>query len=163
MSKNSIASILKVVAIIFVALGIIGSLVLGKLFAIVEADGLFDVEEKYNWGAVFAGIFCSALSGLLLYGFGEIISLLQDSVNAQENILKKLSESQEMQKPKDNSLINSISTVDNATKPVERTPGQKVVPLQTNLSSEIQCPVCGQKQRNTRTECFKCGAEFVTK
>lgn len=194
MSKNSVADIMKVVAVIIAVLGVIGSFVLGNAFPIVE-DNLFSVETKYNWGVALTGIFCSVIAGLLFFGFGEIIALLQANLDAQKQSLKTFLEIKEEEKNEknarpismvcptptpsnDKSSENSIATAnyDNVSNQTDVTgnnkvqqqtkeyaTGEKVVPLPTNLSSEIQCPVCGQKQRNTRQKCFKCGAEFTDK
>ena len=86
MTKNTTANALKVIGIVIALLGIAGSFVLGKVFEIQVETMLFD-ETKYNWGVAIAGILCSAISGVLLYGFGEIISLLQAGVDNQKQII----------------------------------------------------------------------------
>ena len=163
MSKNSVSNIIKIAAVVVAVLGVAGSFILGDTFSIVDSESLFLAEEKFNWGVALGGSFCTALSTVILYGFGEIISLLQDSVDTQKSIMEKLSDSKETKESADNPLQNSANTVESSETTVDYSAGQKVVPLQTNLESEIQCPVCGQKQRNTMSKCVKCGAEFVTK
>lgn len=163
MSKNSVSNIIKIAAVVVAVLGVAGSFILGDTFSIVDSESLFLAEEKFNWGVALGGIFCTALSTVILYGFGEIISLLQDSVDTQKSIMEKLSDSKGTKESADNPLQNSANSVENAETTVDYSAGQKVSPLQTNLQSEIQCPVCGQKQRSTMAKCVKCGAEFVTK
>lgn len=163
MSKNSVGNIIKIAAVVVAVLGVAGSFVFGDTFSIIDSESLFLAEEKFNWGVALGGIFCTALSTVILYGFGEIISLLQDSVDTQKSILKNLPDIQNAEVEENGPAEINIPTADKSFSPVEQTPGQKVVPLQTNLQSEIQCPVCGQKQRSTMSKCVKCGAEFTDK
>lgn len=200
MSKNSVADIMKAIGSIVSALGVIGSFILGNALPVVK-EGLFSVETSYNWGIVITGIFCSVIFGLLFFGFGEIITLLQANVDAQKQSLKAYLDIKEEEKKEknarpvsiayppstppqtesvpstvnsskkadesnDNSLKNNLGEI-NAEKEIpqvkEHAPGGKVIPLPTKNSSEVQCPVCGQKQRSIRHNCFKCGVEFVSK
>lgn len=163
MSKNSVSNIIKIAAVVVAVLGVAGSFILGDTFAIIDSDSLFLAEEKFNWGLTIGGIFCTALSTVILYGFGEIISLLQDSVDAQKSILDRLPETQDAKVEEKGPSESNIPTTNTTFHTLDQTPGKKVVPLQTNLQSEIQCPVCGQKQRSTMQKCVKCGAEFVAK
>lgn len=91
MSKNSTANVLKTIGIVIALLGIAGSLVLGKVFEI-QIERMFFDETKYNWAVALTGVLCSAISGVLLYGFGEIISLLQANTDNQKQIISTLSE-----------------------------------------------------------------------
>ncbi len=91
MSKNSVATGIKVSAISLSAFGVIGSFILGKVYEIVDTSGFFE-KTRYNWSVAITGILCCAITGLLLYGFGEVISLLQKSVDIQEKISSQLRE-----------------------------------------------------------------------
>lgn len=91
MSKNSTANVLKTIGIVIALLGVAGSFVLGEVYAITVEGYIFD-ETHYNWAVALTGVLCSAISGVLLYGFGEIISLLQANVDNQKQIISTISE-----------------------------------------------------------------------
>ena len=93
MPKNSTADILKTIGIVIALLGIAGSFVFGKVYEI-QVETMFFDETKYNWAVALTGVFCSAISGVLLYGFGEVVALLQASVDNQKQIISTLSEMQ---------------------------------------------------------------------
>lgn len=94
MSKNTTANVLKVIGIVIALLGIIGSLVLGKVFEI-QVEKMFFDETRYNWGVALIGIASSVISGVLLYGFGEIISLLQVNADNQKQIITSIAEAKD--------------------------------------------------------------------
>lgn len=91
MSKNKTADVLGITGACIAVLGIIGSFVLGKVYGI-PVDGLFSVETKYNWFVAIIGIVCSVISGLLLFGLGEIIFLLQTNADNQKQLIASITE-----------------------------------------------------------------------
>ncbi len=93
-SKNKTANALQVIGLVIALLGIAGSLVLGKVFEI-QVESMFFDETRYNWGVAIAGVLCSAISGVLLYGFGEVISLLQANVDNQKQIIASIAETKD--------------------------------------------------------------------
>ena len=74
MCENDIAKTLKIIGIIEIVCGII----LGFII-LIDADEL-------KWIGI-AVMISSFITGMLFLGFGEMISLLQRNVNAQEEIL----------------------------------------------------------------------------
>ena len=85
---NNYAKALSITGWIVLVAGIIGSFVLG--------DQLRVDRWSYNTGVCIAGILTSVIFGLLLLGFGEVISILDDN----RKYLKKLAQSEPEQEPK---------------------------------------------------------------
>ena len=76
MSENSIAKMLKGIGAGFIVVGIIIFVILGLIME--------------NFVIMIVGAVGSAISGLIFEGFGEIIDLLQQNVDKQDKIIKKL-------------------------------------------------------------------------
>ena len=89
--ENNVAFNLRVVAVIVAIAGIVGSIFLGSaLKTTVITDALLgEVKTHYNWGVAVAGVFASVLSGILLYGFAELISLQGKTVDELKKINEK--------------------------------------------------------------------------
>jgi hypothetical protein len=89
---NDKAKIIQGVAWIEIIAGIIGSFLLGKLYPIASISGFSSahIDEKYNWPIVIIGLIVSVLSGILLFGFAEIIDLLQVKVDQTKKELELL-------------------------------------------------------------------------
>lgn len=82
MEENKVAKYIKIIGILIIVLGVIGSFVLGDIYAVVETYGttFTFTEETYNWPVTLIGIFSSMVSGILFIGFSEVINLLQKTV-----------------------------------------------------------------------------------
>lgn len=98
--ENNVAFNLRVIAVIIAIAGIVGSVFLGSaLKTTVITDALRDeIETHYNWGVAIAGIFASVLSGILLYGFAELISLQGKAVDELKKISEKLNKAPDTEK-----------------------------------------------------------------
>ena len=95
MSENNIANTLRNIGIATIILGVIGSFICGAVFETVTYDysyySGYDIEEAYNWGVVVGGSVSSFIAWILFISFSEVISLLQENVNKQKEILEKIS------------------------------------------------------------------------
>lgn len=94
--ENKIAKILFGIGVGIIILGILGSLILGNIYPSVEttydyyssylySSPQYDSEVGYNWMVFLIGSLSSAISGILMIGFSELISLNQQTLN----LLKK--------------------------------------------------------------------------
>lgn len=94
---GSIAAILvKTAAAVFGIAGVGGSFILGNTYKIVELaqHSWDDPITRFNWGIALSGIVSSALCAILLYAFGELISMQYEAGRKQDEIssqLKKIS------------------------------------------------------------------------
>lgn len=85
--ENMIAKYLHYIGVAIIFLGILGSIILGNIFPTVETNlSTYSIyktvtEESFNWMLFLVGSLSSAISGLLMIGFGELISLNQKIVN----------------------------------------------------------------------------------
>lgn len=85
--ENMIAKYLHHIGVAIIFLGILGSIILGNIFPTVETNlSTYSIyktvtEESFNWMLFLVGSLSSAISGLLMIGFGELISLNQKIVN----------------------------------------------------------------------------------
>lgn len=91
-----VAILVKTAAVVFGIAGVIGSLILGNTYKIVELaqHSLDDPITRFNWGIALSGIVASALCAILLYAFGELISMQYEAGRKQDEIsaqLKKIS------------------------------------------------------------------------
>lgn len=77
MKENVIALVIRWIGGGVISVGIFVSLVIGLMMG--------------NWIFLFAGMLCSIISGVMLLGFSEIISLLQLNVYKTEKLIKALS------------------------------------------------------------------------
>ena len=82
MRENTIALFIRWTGGGVMSVGIFASLVVG-----------FMME---NWIFLFVGMLSSVISGVILFGFSEIISLLQLNVYKTEKLIKALSPEKEM-------------------------------------------------------------------
>ena len=98
--ENNVAFNLRIVAVIVVIAGIVGSVLLGSAMktTIVTDALLGEVKTHYNWGVAVAGVFASVMSGILLYGFAELISLQGKAVDELKKISEKINKAPETEK-----------------------------------------------------------------
>ncbi len=82
--NNGVAKALHTIGILAIILGVIGSFFLGKSFALGR--------EEFNFAVFLAGAIYSGISGMLLYGFGEAVAILDDSKQYLRHIAEKLDE-----------------------------------------------------------------------
>lgn len=91
-----VAILVKTAAVVFGIAGVIGSFILGNTYKIVELAQYSreDPITRFNWGIALSGIVGSALCAILLYAFGELISIQYEAGRKQDEIsaqLKKIS------------------------------------------------------------------------
>lgn len=91
-----VAILVKTSAVVFGIAGVIGSFILGNTYKIVELaqHSWEDPITRFNWGIALSGIVGSALCAILLYAFGELISMQYEAGRKQDEIsaqLKKIS------------------------------------------------------------------------
>ena len=87
--KNNTAKLLKAIGIIVIIAGVIVSIMCGKGIA---SDKYGEVNKGLFLAICFGGSLASAISGILLYGFGEIIEFLDASNSHLSNIEKSLNQ-----------------------------------------------------------------------
>lgn len=79
--ENSTAKTMRNVATAVIILGIIGSLILGKVIPVVDYSysgfGNYEADTSYNWALAIVGIIISVITYILFLGFAEVIDLLQ--------------------------------------------------------------------------------------
>jgi len=80
---NTRANIIDVVGRIIIVVGILGSLILGSAFRNIS-----DFGSTYNLGLAIGGIVSSIISGIVFFGFAEIIELLQKNVVNTQKLLE---------------------------------------------------------------------------
>lgn len=90
--ENNTATLLKALGIITIIVGVIASVVCGKGIATDKYD---EVNKGLFLAICFGGSIASAISGIILYGFGEVIGLLGRSSNHLNNIESKLNQKPE--------------------------------------------------------------------
>ena len=104
MKDNQTGKTLYYIGVITIIVGIIGSFICGAVFKSITYDyssfSGYSVDETYNWSLAIIGAVASFISGMCFIGFSEIISLLQRTVNKQDEIIKKIEE-----QPKTNAEI----------------------------------------------------------
>lgn len=91
-----VAILVKTASVVFGIAGVIGSFILGNTYKIVELaqHSWDDPITRFNWGIALSGIVASALCAILLYAFGELISIQYEAGRKQDEIssqLKKIS------------------------------------------------------------------------
>ena len=84
MSENGVAKALRIIGGITIVVGVLASLIMGA--------------EVKNAGIVIGGIVGSVISGIMFFGFSEIIDLLQQNVDQQRKIIDKLDKQLEVVK-----------------------------------------------------------------
>lgn len=88
--------IIKVLGIIFIILGIIGSIYLGNLFEMKQYAGYSYYSQSSRYEYVFntplfiAGVVSSSTFGILMMGFGELINIAEDNRDNTKNLLRYL-------------------------------------------------------------------------
>ena len=92
--ENKTSKKLKVIGVLTIIFGIIGSLICGAAFPSITYEYSYyrgyDIQETYNWGLVLICAISSFISGLCFIGFSEIIALLQKNVNHQQMMIGRL-------------------------------------------------------------------------
>lgn len=91
-----VAILVKTAAVVFGIAGVIGSFILGNTYQIIELaqHSWEDPTTRFNWGIALSGIVASVLFAVLLYAFGELISMQYEAGRKQDEIsaqLKKIS------------------------------------------------------------------------
>lgn len=89
MKTNKMSNILKIVALLILIVGIIGSLILGDVFQI-ENRTLYYTLHTYNAGLAVAGVVSSILTSIFFYALAEIISLLQLNLDKNTEVSDSL-------------------------------------------------------------------------
>lgn len=96
-----IAKILKIGSLVFLALGIIGSLVIAEESQTVlkETESLWSYEEdeedsfetvtKFNAATFFGSVMAITAASGLVYGFGELIQLQSDNNQLLRTVMSK--------------------------------------------------------------------------
>lgn len=79
--------IIKVLAITFTVLGVVGSCISGGVMIHLNETTNLNIPEVYSLLAIFVGSILSFLSNICLYGFGQLI----DNSGANRRMLEKLS------------------------------------------------------------------------
>ena len=82
MKENGIAKIFRVVAIISIVCSVIGSIGLGLTYA--------SLVGNTGWILAITLFFAGVISFLMYLWYAEVVSLLQKSVNVQEEILDQI-------------------------------------------------------------------------
>lgn len=90
--ENNTAKVIKAIGIVIIIAGLIASIICGKGLS-------YDERDNFNSGVFLAvclgGTLLSAVSGIILYGFGETISLLDASTRHLNNIENKVNGTQQ--------------------------------------------------------------------
>lgn len=94
MKENKVANALHTIGVLVIVIGIIGSFICGEVFPEVtykySSYSGYKTVESYNWSLALTGVIASFIAGVCFIGFSEVISLLQESADTQERILRKL-------------------------------------------------------------------------
>lgn len=148
--KNSSGVLIKTLAILTYIGGFILGLVCGNGFAIYGE--FFMPAALIVWVSGF-------FYGTLLYGFSEIINLLQGIKDNSTPVLDGDSLSLDDDEETDPASAKEV-------KAIEIIPAKKVAvyPYRPqSLSIPIVCPFCGMVQRPDVNECCECNAKFTFK
>ena len=86
--KNIYASVLKILGGCIMALGILGSFILGKAFEVQQ--GYTYVYYEYNYYLMFVGVISSVVTGTLIMGMGELIRIAHETSEYTRLILKQI-------------------------------------------------------------------------
>ena len=79
--------IIKVLAITFTVLGVVGSCISGGVMIHLNETTNLNIPEVYSLWVIFVGSILSFLSNICLYGFGQLI----DNSGANRRMLEKMS------------------------------------------------------------------------
>ena len=85
--ENNSARLMKAIGVIIIILGVLASVVCGRGIATDKHD---ELNTGLFLAICFGGLIVSAISGIILYGFGEVIERLDRSANHLNNIENKL-------------------------------------------------------------------------
>ena len=129
--KGLAKAIFIIEAILFIFIGI----------ALMIAPGGFLVGLL----VVVGGFLCSWISSWLLYGFGEIIDLLQENKAKTTALYNAYCQNHTTEAYKAVAKIQKMVAEETEAKP------------EKNPTATIKCPSCGFEQKNDRTLCWKCG------
>ena len=144
-SNNTIATLLKVLAIIIYVCGFLAGIVTSV------------------WSLMFLYWFAAFFSGSLLLGFSEVIRLL-DLIAMKGYSVTSDKTSRPVGSAVKRTAMQTTDAPDKHTdKPSNRTvnTAQTVeIPDTSAASYTFQCPVCGALQRYDREICWKCGTHF---
>lgn len=102
--ENQIAKVIRYIGWIEIVGGVIGSIILGTIKWNVSIYKSFD----FNWFIILPGVIISIVTGVLIIGFAEIISLLQQKVNQTEKITRILSIIEETKVQSDNNELPQL-------------------------------------------------------
>lgn len=146
--ENKVASIIRVLAIVTYIGGVIWGLTTSS---VTHMD-----YSEFMWSSAFTKWITAFLSGTILLGFAEIISLLygiQTHGYETNDIAGQLAIV----------IQKAISEDDKTyTPPIVRYNENEIL-FEYRPEKEITCPKCGQTQPSTQNQCKKCGIEFVYK
>lgn len=155
--KNNIGTVIKTLAILTYIGGAILGLVCGSTF------GIYNEFSMPVALVIWISDFCM---GTLLYGFSEIINLLQgikDNISSAFNGGSLISTDDPL-------ILKANEEADQSSakevKAIEIIPTQKIAiyPYRPkSLSIPIVCPFCGMVQRPDVNECCECDAKFTFK
>lgn len=87
--ENNSEKLLKAVGIVIILAGVVASIVCGKGIA---SDKYGELNKGLFLSICFGGTIASAVSGILIYGFGEVIGFLASATNHLSNIENKLNQ-----------------------------------------------------------------------
>lgn len=87
LKENSYAKALKILGAVIMALGCLGSLVLGNELKIQH--GVTYVYYEYNYFIMIAGVLSSVITGTLIMGMGELIRIAHETSVYTQLILKQ--------------------------------------------------------------------------
>lgn len=143
--SNIVAKILKIIAIIIFAVGLIFGFTQGKYIIII-------------WAVTF-------IEGILFYTFAELIN--QATLNNLKTdkiieLLEKLIESnQETSRVEEKNLKNVISESKIESNITSKKDSKKDYCDPIIKGEHLVCPKCGLKQEKNRTLCWDCGTNFL--
>lgn len=145
MSDNTYAKVIKIVGFIIIIGGIIGSFVLGGVFEkeITYPTSMYSYGSytEYNWTLAIIGAVSSFVVGLLLIGFSETISLLQQNADNQERIIRQLKE-------KPSTVVRNTTNIND----------EQSANRSTTVKHLFRCENCGKMIEEY--PCCECGFKF---
>lgn len=91
--ENTVAKVIKVFAVIYLILLLIGGIALGNTYQMQSPEFTYTVYLVFNWPLTIGVWISGSIIGLVLFGLAEAISILQEIKNDisiihnQENII----------------------------------------------------------------------------
>lgn len=128
MSNNKVAKALKIIGFSIFVVGVIASIIIGS-----KSDQLMSIS--------IAGIIGSAISGLVFWGFSEIIDLLQQNVDNQHKLMMDL-------------RTMYIDSTNKTERPLY-SPKKEIQAEKQPIKHLFRCEGCGAMIE--QTPCEKCG------